>query len=112
MFISYAKGINKAYERSGSLFQVKYKQKEITDDGYLTLIIQYIHANPVAAGLVKSYEDWEFSSYHAIISSAPTKVKRAEIIEWFGNKELFIKVHQERVLEREGIRRFLFSQDC
>lgn len=109
LFISYSKTINKAYDRTGSLFQVRYKQKEITDDGYFTSIIQYIHANPQAAGLCNTYEDWEFSSYNAIIGSQPTKVKREEVLEWFGNKEIFIKVHKERELEREQIRQFLFD---
>ena len=108
-FMAYAKGINKAYSRTGALFQQKFKKKEITDDGYFTSIIQYIHANPIAAGLCNSYEDWEFSSYNAIIGNKPTKVKREEVIEWFGNREIFITVHKERELEREKIREFLFD---
>ncbi len=108
-FMAYAKGINNVYNRTGALFQQKFRKKEITDDGYFTSIIQYIHANPIAAGLCGSYEDWEFSSYNAIIGTTPTKVKREEVIEWFGSKEIFIKVHQERELEREQIRRFLFD---
>ena len=108
-FISYAKSINSVYDRTGSLFQSKFKKKEIADDSHFTSIIQYIHANPIAAGLCISYEDWDFSSYNAIIGTLPTKVKREEVIEWFGNKEIFIKVHQERKLEREDIRKFLFD---
>ena len=108
-FISYAKSINSVYDRTGSLFQSKFKKKEITNDGYFTSIIQYIHANPIAAGLCKSYGDWEFSSYNAIIGTQPTKVKREEVIEWFGSREIFIKVHQERKLEREDIRSYLFD---
>ena len=108
-FMAYSKGINKAYSRTGALLQQKFKKKEITDDGYFTSIIQYIHANPVAAGLCKTYEDWEFSSYKAIIGTSITKVKREEVIEWFGNKEIFIRVHRERELEREKLRQYLFG---
>ena len=108
-FMTYAKGINSVYNRTGALFQQKFKKKEITDDSYFTSIIQYIHANPIAAGLCNSYEDWEFSSYNAIVGTNPTKIKREEVIDWFGNKDIFIKVHRERELEREKVRKFLFD---
>jgi putative transposase len=42
-FISYAKSINKRYDRIGSLFQGRYKAKEITSDSYYTRIITYIY---------------------------------------------------------------------
>lgn len=108
-FISYAKSINKAYHRTGSLFQAKFKKKEITDDGYFTTIIQYIHANPVKAKLCSKYRDYKYSSYNAIVETGSTKIKRKEVLEWFGNQEIFIKVHEERKLEMELIEKFIFS---
>ena len=108
-FIAYAKSINKAYGRTGALFQQKFKKKEVDDDAYFTSIIQYIHANPVTAKLCNNYQDWEFSSYKAIISDKPTKVKRNEVLEWFGNKERFILIHIERKLELDSFTQFLFE---
>ena len=108
-FISYAKSINSVYDRTGSLFQSKFKKKEITGDGYFTSLIQYIHANPVTAKLSNNYQAWEFSSYKAIISDKPTKVKRNEVLEWFGNKERFILIHIERKLELDSFKQFLFE---
>ncbi len=108
-FISYAKGINKAYNRTGSLFQAKFKKKEISDDGYFTTIIQYIHANPVKAKLCSTYQEYKYSSYKAMIDTGNTKIKRAEVLEWFGNRAIFIKVHEERKLEMEMIEKFIFS---
>ena len=107
-FMSYAKGINHAYKRTGALFQQKFKKKEIISDGYFTSIIQYIHANPITAGLCRSYEDWEFSSYNAIIGNQPTKIKRDDVLEWFGGRAMFIKIHQERKLDREEMKYFLY----
>ena len=108
-FISYAKGINKALGRTGSLFQSKFKKKEITDNAYFKGIIQYIHANPIKAGLCNAYTDYKYSSYNAIINSGETKLKRQDVLEWFGNREEFIKVHEERKLEIEKIEKFIFS---
>lgn len=60
---SYAKGINKQEGRSGNLFQQKTRSKFITTDSvYAITAFQYIHQNPVAAGLVSKAADWDFSS--------------------------------------------------
>ena len=108
-FISYPKSINKAYNRTGSLFQAKFKKKEITDNSYFTAIIQYIHVNSLKAKLCHTYDEYKYSSYKAITDTGITKIKRAEVLEWFGNKEVFIKVHVERKLEIEKIEQFIFS---
>ncbi|MEQ9425893.1 MAG: transposase [Cyclobacteriaceae bacterium] len=92
-FISYAKAINKKYNRTGSLFQYKFKRKEIADDAYFSWLIFYIHHNPIAANLAKSTDSWPFSSYKAIISKADTSVNKAQVLEWFGGKDAFIQFH-------------------
>jgi hypothetical protein len=60
---SYTKAINKAYNRTGSLFQQHTKTKLLEDDNYLLTAIAYIHQNPFRQGLVENIEYWEFSSY-------------------------------------------------
>jgi hypothetical protein len=63
---SYAKGINKKYSRSGSLFRQNTKSKQTSSeyflDDYSLQCFMYIHNNPVTAGLVQYPEEWEFSS--------------------------------------------------
>jgi len=61
----YAQAINKQENRSGSLFRQKTKVKlvENTNKYYLFDVFNYIHQNPLRAGLVERMEDWEFSSY-------------------------------------------------
>jgi REP element-mobilizing transposase RayT len=107
-FISYTKSVNERYGRTGGLFQPKFKRKEIIDDSYFTAIIQYIHANPIAAGLCKTYDDWEFSSYKTLIGNGETNINRTAVLEWFGNRDEFIKVHEQRQLERNKINLLLF----
>lgn len=60
---SYAKAINKKYQRTGSLFTQNTKAKPLaaTPDGYVCF--KYIHQNPLKANLVQEIKDWEFSSF-------------------------------------------------
>jgi putative transposase len=92
-FISYVKSINKRYQRVGSLFQGRYKAKEITSSGYFTNIVTYIHRNPVEAGLVTQPEDYHFSSYHFYLYPTDGLLTKNPVIEWFSGLELFIASH-------------------
>ena len=58
---SYTQAINVQERRTGSLFQPKTKAKLL--DNNEAACFAYIHNNPVKAGLVRSPEDWEFSSF-------------------------------------------------
>ena len=81
---SYAKAINKQESRVGNLFQQKTKCKCLNPKDIQSGIIthsslyeedcfNYIHFNPVKAGLVERPEDWEYSSYreYALCSGEP-----------------------------------------
>jgi len=68
---SYAKAINKQYNRTGSLFQQNTKFKLLNstqadnahDATYSEVCFHYIHQNPLKAGLVNKLEDWNYSSF-------------------------------------------------
>lgn len=64
---SYTRGINKKYNRIGSLFQQHTKVKNITESAnpeyYAFICFNYIHQNPVKAKLVEKYQDWDMSSF-------------------------------------------------
>jgi REP element-mobilizing transposase RayT len=61
--ISYTKAINTEQERSGPLFEGRFKAIHIDSDEYVLALSRYIHLNPVAAKIVSSPEQWPFSSY-------------------------------------------------
>lgn len=94
-FISYAKSINKRYDRTGSLFQYKFKRKPILNENYLMRLILYLHDNPLKAGLCKKYATWKFSSYNAILSKASSTIQRDEVLGLFGGRDSFVSLHQE-----------------
>ena len=60
--VSYAQYYNRKYERSGHLFQDRYKSENITDEGYLLTVFRYILNNPVKAGICAA-EKYPWSSY-------------------------------------------------
>ena len=45
--MAYAKYFNIKYERSGALFQGRYKSRHIDEDNYLRHMPHYIHLNPL-----------------------------------------------------------------
>lgn len=63
---SYTRAINRQENRKGSLFQQNSKSKSVSDwynYDYAFTCLNYIHQNPLNAGLVKKLEDWKYSSF-------------------------------------------------
>jgi putative transposase len=96
---AYAKAINKSYNRTGSLFQGRFGRIPVTSDDYPVTLVHYIHFNPQKHGFVADFREWPYSSYHALYTARPTKLRREELPEWFNGREPFLKFHQERVEE-------------
>lgn len=96
-FNAYAKGINKAYQRTGSLFEHPFGRVQITSARQFWQTITYIHQNPQKHGFVTDFRDWKWSSYTALVSEQPTRLKRDAVLKWFGGRQEFIDLHQELV---------------
>lgn len=58
----YAKYYNAELERSGYVFQGRYKSEMVDDEEYFWTCLRYIHLNPVKAGFCRSFDAYEFSS--------------------------------------------------
>jgi len=100
LFGTYTKAMNKAYQRTGSLFENPFERKRVDRDNYFTYLVAYIHRNPQTHGLVDDFRAWPWSSYGAILSEKPTKVMRADVLEWFGGQAAFVDAHLMEVNER------------
>jgi len=94
-FNAYAKAINKAYGRTGSLFQHPFGRTPVLTQPYLMQAVRYIHFNPQKHGLVSDFRAWPYSSYRAHLSTQATRLRRDDVLEWFGGREGFIIAHQE-----------------
>ena len=97
-FQSYSMAFNKQYERVGTLFQTPFKRVEVNKDDYFTSLVYYIHANPQLHGLIKDFREWEWSSYKRILVDKLTNLKKKEVLGWFGDKEKYIKFHDEHIM--------------
>jgi len=98
---AYAKGINKAYNRTGALFQHHFSRKPISSNQYFTTLVRYIHQNPCKHGFVKDFRDWPFSSYHELASKAYTQLARPTVLDWFGNPDEFQRSHSKPIREED-----------
>lgn len=92
-FNSYAQSINKAYNRTGPLFESPFERRLIDDDSYLTSVIYYCHYNPQLHGFVKDFKQWEFSSYPSILNHNETFLASLKVLDWFGGRNQFEKAH-------------------
>jgi REP element-mobilizing transposase RayT len=101
--VSYATYFNHKQNRSGHLFQGRFKAILIDADAYLSHLSRYIHLNPVRAGIVNAPEQYRWSSYSAIVGEQmpPKFLKTNWLLSNFGkNKEEARKSYREFV---EGV---------
>lgn len=54
--------INRLLGRSGKLWQEDYWDRFVRDENHYQNAVDYIHHNPLKAGLVRNAEDWLWSS--------------------------------------------------
>jgi len=59
LLTAYSVHYNRRYERSGHLFQNRYRSIICEEDPYFTELVRYIHLNPVRGGIVKDLLDLE-----------------------------------------------------
>ena len=104
---SYTRAFNIQQNQTGSLFRKETKAECLTalngitpsffntefgtiinipdpEKEYPQICFNYIHNNPVKAGLAKSAEDWEFSSYRDICGLRNGKIINKKRIDEFG----------------------------
>ncbi|CAN5407637.1 hypothetical protein BH20ACI2_BH20ACI2_14260 [soil metagenome] len=70
----YAQYYNRRYRRSGHVLQGRHKAILCQSDAYLTELVRYIHLNPVRANMVRSPEDYAYSSHRAYIAIEPAGI--------------------------------------
>jgi putative transposase len=94
-FNAYSRGVNIAAQRTGALFERPFKRIPVTNEAYLMRLIVYIHQNPQKHKFTADFRDWNYSSYHEHIADIPTRLQRDKMMELFGSRADFIRIHQE-----------------
>jgi putative transposase len=69
----YTQYVNRTHARVGHLFQGRFKGILVERESYLLELARYVVLNPVRANMVRSPEEWSWSSYRATagLESAP-----------------------------------------
>lgn len=87
---------NAKYSRIGHLFQDRYKSEVVDDISYLGRLLQYIHQNPVKAGIVIRPEDYPYSSFNEYLIN-PDLVD-TDFVEQYISRETVVKISRERLV--------------
>ena len=70
----YVRAINRAYGRTGTLWEGRFHSSPAQDEAYVLTCYRYIELNPVRAGMVQHPGDYPWSSYRANSGRAPTQM--------------------------------------
>ena len=99
LFSTVTKAFNKAYRRTGSLFEKPFHRVLVDGDGYLACLVAYIHRNPQKHGFVDGFRSWPYSSYRAALSERPTRIQRGAVLDWFDGRAGFGAFHSSSIRE-------------
>ncbi len=84
---------NIKYQRSGHLFQDRFRSEPVETDEYFLTALRYIHQNPVKAGISRRVEDYRYSSFGEYLHGSEL-VDTAFGFDLLPSGE-FLKFHQE-----------------
>ncbi|MFA4971035.1 MAG: transposase [bacterium] len=69
--LCYSHDYNRRHGRTGHFWRHHYRNKIIDNDCYALACMRYLDRNPVAAGLVKTPDEWRWSGYHYYANGIP-----------------------------------------
>lgn len=86
--VSHAGFINWKYDRVGHLFQGRYRSETIESEAKLLACVRYVHNNPVKAGMVRTPQEYCWSSYATYLQKQEPQslVDTDYMLELFSNK--------------------------
>ena len=102
---SYTVYVNRKYQRSGHLFQGRFKGIIVDKDGYLMALSRYIHLNPVRAKVVQRPGDYPWTSYLAFMDkkAGSSLVDTEDTLLYFSReRRKAVKAYRAFVEEEEG----------
>src|SRR5690606_9482355 len=93
----YTQAFNKMNNRTGGLFETPFRRISVSSEAYFTQLVYYIHYNPQRHGIIYDFRKYPFSSYNSFLSNKETKLKRTEVLKWFGDKTKYKKMHDDGI---------------
>ena len=102
----YAGGFNRRHQRSGHLFQNRYKSILCQDDLYLKELVRYIHLNPLRAKLVKTLSEldrYRFCGHSVVMGHQKSDLQETETVLSFFGKRMSAARRAYRLFVEKGI---------
>jgi len=99
---------NKRHQRSGHLFQNRYKSIICEEDPYLLELMRYIHLNPLRAGMVKDLREldrYPWSGHSAIMGLNKNDWQEVEEVLFFFSDKIGKARRGYRLYVEQGIAR-------
>ena len=91
LLTGFAISYNKRHDRTGHVFQGRFKSILVQEENYFLKLINYIHLNPLKAKIVNSLEEldsYKWSGHLCLVGQTECKwMKRNSVLEFFGNTE-------------------------
>jgi putative transposase len=104
-FRPYVMHFNAKYKRKGTLFQGPLQHIHVKSNKYFIQLCNYIHVNPLKAGLVNDLTDWKFSNYNGWIGEENSRLFFPEFKEIFRdeleNYKQTIREYEKYIEEKE-----------
>ena len=97
----YSKYYNKLRERSGHVFQGRYKAFLVHNDSYLLALLRYIHQNPLRANICTFTAEYEWSSDSFYRNNDTSFVDIDLILDMLSNKRSVALGEYEQFIEGE-----------
>ncbi len=103
LLTGFAISYNRRHDRTGHVFQGRFKSILVQEENYFLKLINYIHLNPLKAKLVNSLEEldmYKWSGHPCLIGKTECRwMKRDSVLEHFGDTEHYaIKNYQTSLL--------------
>jgi len=97
----YTRWVNRREDRTGHLFQGRYRAVLVDSEHYLLALVRYIHLNPVRARLVADPGKYRWSSHSAYLGG--------EELPWLITDEMLSRFGKTKARARSGYQEFLLN---
>ena len=97
----YVRYFNAKHQRTGTIWEGRFKSCLVDSDYYLFTLQKYIEMNPVKAGMVKDIADYQWSSYPDYIGARDGTLCDKEVIMGGILPEEYKRVTEEEIREIE-----------
>lgn len=101
----YARRFNHRHGRTGHVFERRFWSSLIETDSYLTTVVEYVHRNPLEAGIVGRPADYRWSSYASYLGMRrpPSFLHLGLVLGMYGNDRELLRISTERVRRNDRV---------